>query len=451
MKSENIASKWEKQRKKLAVESKNLPDSPGVYLMRSEDDFLLYIGKARSLKKRVGSYFLESADLGPWKRGMLQEIDHIETIECETEWEALLLEARLIKDHRPKYNTLQLDGKTYPYLAVTMKDDFPGIFITRTPSDIEFKGAKIFGPFTSSGALNRSIHMLQSIFKFRTCPLDIREDDESNNYFRPCLLHAINRCSAPCANKIDKKAYGEDIASFLRFLTSKRSVMLRELRNRMEIASKNKAYEEAAELRDQIEALLKLDDRAAKDTEWQSEVMVFAQDPTKGVRALQKALGISNELRFIECFDIAHLHGGETVGAKVSFVDGRPHKEGYRRYKIQTAKNDDYMSMREVLSRRYRDAGDGLELFPDLVVIDGGKGQLSAAMEAFAQLKEQPPLVISLAKKEELIYVVDKESPIKLGRNNEGLKLVQAIRDEAHRFAQHYHHYLRKKKTLGDT
>jgi excinuclease ABC subunit C len=451
MTKDNIASKWEKQREKLTNFAKNLPDSPGVYLMRMKNEFLLYIGKANSLQKRVGSYFLSSADLGPWKQGMLQEIDHIEIIECETEWEALLLEARLIKDHRPKYNTLQLDGKTYPYLAVTMKDDFPGIFITRSPSDSEFKGAKLFGPFTSSGALNRSIHMLQSVYKFRTCPLDIREDNPANKYFRPCLLHAINRCSAPCANKITKESYREDIDGFLRFLTSKRSVMLRELRTRMERASINKEYEEAAEIRDQINALIKLDDRAPKDVEWQSEVMIFAQDPSKGMQSLQKALGVSSELRCIECFDIAHLQGGETVAAKVSFVDGRPHKDGYRRYKIKTATNDDFMSMREVISRRYRKAGDGLELFPDLVVIDGGKGQLSAAMDAFEQLEKQPPLVISIAKKEEVIYIVNQSEPIKLGRNNEGLKLVQAIRDEAHRFAQHYHHYLRNKKTLGDS
>lgn len=451
MNDENIALKWEKQRKMHANFARSLPDSPGVYMMRMENDFLLYIGKARSLRKRVGSYFLDSADLGPWKQGMLQEIDHIETINCETEWEALLLEARLIKDHRPKYNTLQLDGKTYPYLAVTMKDDFPGIFITRSPSDLAFKGAKLFGPFTSTGALHRSIHMLQSVFKFRTCSLDIRENNKSNAYFRPCLLHAINKCSAPCANKISKDAYRDDIDGFLRFLTSKRSVMLRELHSRMEVASNNKSYEEAAGIRDQIEALMKLDDRASNDVEWQSEVTVFAQDPADGVRALQKALGVSNELRFIEAFDIAHLQGGETVAAKVSFVDGRPHKEGYRRYKITTARNDDYMSMREVISRRFREAGEGNELYPDVIVIDGGKGQLSAAMEAFEQLAHQPPLVISLAKKEELLYMVNKDAPIKLGRNNEGLKLVQAIRDEAHRFAQHYHHFLRNKKTFGNS
>lgn len=450
MTDENIASKWVKQRKILAAYAKSLPDLPGVYLMRRKNDALLYIGKANSLQKRVSSYFLASVDVGPWKQGMLQEIDHIDTIDCETQWEALLLEARLIKDHRPKYNTLQLDGKTYPYLAVTMKDDYPGIFITRTPSDIEFKGAKLFGPFTSTGALHRSIHMLQAVFKFRTCHLDIQENNPTNTFFRPCLLHAINRCTAPCANKITKEMYKEGIDSFLRFLTSKRSVMIRELRSRMDIASNNKEYEEAAGIRDQIEALLKLDDRASGDVEWQSEVTVFAQNPAEGVRALQKALGISHELRFVEAFDIAHLQGGETVAAKVSFVDGRPHKEGYRRYKIKTARNDDYMAMREVISRRFRQAGEGNEMYPDLIVIDGGKGQLSAAMEAFAQLEEQPPLVISLAKKEELIYMVQKEAPVKLGRNNEGLKLVQAIRDEAHRFAQHYHHYLRNKKTLGD-
>jgi len=450
MNRRKITQEWGKQRKKLARDARDLPNAPGVYLMRTADDALLYVGKARSLRMRVGSYFLDSADLGPWKKGMLQEIDHVETIDCETEWEALLLESRLIKDHRPKYNTLQLDGKTYPYLAVTTKDDFPGVFVTRTPSDPQFKGAKLFGPFTSTGALHQSMHLLQTVFKFRTCSLDIRDGSASNKYFRPCLLHAINRCSAPCANRISKEAYRDDIHGFLRFLTSKRSIMLKDLQKRMDLASKDKLYELAASIRDQIHALEKLDDRGAGDVQWQSEVTVFAQDPRSGIRALQRALGVKSELRFIEAFDIAHLQGGETVGAKVSFMDGRPYKDGYRRYKIRSARNDDYMSMREVISRRYRDAGEGLELYPDLIVIDGGKGQLSAAMDAFRILKKLPPLVISVAKKDERIYMVDKADAIKLGRNNEGLKLVQAIRDEAHRFAQHYHHYLRKKKVIRD-
>jgi excinuclease ABC subunit C len=218
----------------------------------------------------------------------------------------------------------------------------------------------------------------------------------------------------------------------------------------MDDAAKNKKYEEAAVFRDQIIALEKLDDRSSAEVIWQSEVTVFAKDPSAGMNALQKALGVNEQLRCIEAFDIAHLQGGETVAAKVSFMDGRPYKEGYRRFKIKTARNDDYMSMREVISRRYRDAGKGLELYPNLIVIDGGKGQLSSAMEAFEQFEVQPPLVISIAKKEEQLYTVGASEPIRLGRNNEGLKLVQAIRDEAHRFAQHYHHYLRNKKVLGD-
>ena len=450
MKEDNIASKWAKKRIKLAKFSAALPDSAGVYLMHDSNSEILYIGKAGSLKKRVGSYFRNSTDIGPWKQGMLIEISHVETIDCEDDWEALLLESRLIKDHKPKYNSMQLDGKTYPYIAVTVKDEFPGVFVTRSPGDREFRGAKLFGPFGSSGALHNALHVLQTVFKFRTCTLTIKEDDKANRFFRPCLLHAIDRCSAPCANCISKEKYKSEMDSFLKFMQSKRSVMLRELQSSMELASENKEYEEAGRIRDQIHAIEKLSDGTKHEKAWQSEVTIFASDPMESVRALEKVLHIENELRCIEAFDIAHLQGSETVASKVCFVDGRPHKDGYRRFKIKTASNDDYMSMREVISRRYRDAGEGLELYPDLIVIDGGKGQLSAAMEGLSVLNKKPPLVISIAKKEELIFLTTQDEPIKLGRNNLGLKLVQAIRDEAHRFAQHYHHLLRKKRVIGD-
>ena len=450
MDKENIALKWGEKRDKLADMAAVLPDSAGVYLIHDADGEILYIGKAGSLKKRVGSYFRKSTDIGPWKQGMLVEIDHVKTIECEDDWEALLLESRLIKDHRPKYNSLQLDGKTYPYIAVTVKDEFPGVFVTRSPGDHEFRGARLFGPFATSWALHHAVHMLQGIYKFRTCTLTIHEDNKTNQFFRPCLLHAIKRCSAPCANRISREEYKSEIDQFLKFLQSKRSVMLRDLKKQMECASENKKYEEAARLRDQMRAIEQLSDQTNHEEEWQSEVTIFASHPADSIRALKKALRVSGDLRCIEAFDIAHLQGTETVASKVCFVDGRPHKEGYRRFKINTAQNDDYMSMREVISRRYRDAGDGLELFPDLIVIDGGKGQLNAAMEGLSVLDKKPPLVISLAKKEELIYLTTQDKPIKLGRNNLGLKLVQAIRDEAHRFAQHYHHLLRKKRVLGD-
>jgi excinuclease ABC subunit C len=170
------------------------------------------------------------------------------------------------------------------------------------------------------------------------------------------------------------------------------------------------------------------------------------------LESLRRTLGITESIRCLEAIDIAHLQGGETVGSKVCFVDGRPFKNEYRRFKIKSVEsgNDDYASIREVVSRRYREAGAGHELYPDVILIDGGLGQLHAAMEAFEQLDVRPPMVISLAKKEELIYTQAKSEPIRLGRENPGLRLCQAIRDEAHRFAQHYHHILRRKKTVGE-
>jgi excinuclease ABC subunit C len=230
--------------------------------------------------------------------------------------------------------------------------------------------------------------------------------------------------------------------------------MLRELRQEMDQASEKQEYERAAKLRDQILAIEKLDEREKRRggsaPDWQPEVTAFTGDPSAALRSLQKTLGIDDTIRCLEAIDIAHLAGGETVGSKVCFIDGRPFKDGYRRYKVRTADNDDYMAIREVVSRRYRDAGKGQELYPDVILIDGGLGQLHAALEAFEQLETRPPMVISLAKKEELIYVQERSEPIRLGRENLGLKLCQAMRDEAHRFAQHYHHILRRKRVLDE-
>lgn len=453
-KSSNNTEKDALRRQRLAKVAANLPAMPGVYLFKDVEGHVLYVGKARDLPSRVRTYFLDSADIGPKKQPMLELIEDIDVIECEGEWEALLLEARLIKDLRPRFNSLLKDDRTFPYLAVTIQDDFPGVYVTRTPSDEQFKGARVLGPFTSVHALRQSLQLLQRVFKYRTCTLDIRADDPKNRSFRPCLLHQIGQCTAPCANRISKEAYRTDIDRFLRFLNSKRSVMLRELKTDMEAASKAKDFEGAAILRDQIKAIERLDERERRrdgDTvHWQPEVTSFVHDPSKGLRSLQKTLGLDTPLRGMEAIDIAHLAGGETVGSKVCFIDGRPFKDGYRRYRVQSVDNDDYAAIKEVISRRYREAGDGQELYPDLILIDGGLGQLHAALEAFGSLDLKPPMVISLAKKEELIYVQERSEPIKLGRENLGLKLCQAIRDEAHRFAQHYHHILRRKSVLDE-
>ncbi|MFK7959068.1 MAG: UvrB/UvrC motif-containing protein [Phycisphaerales bacterium] len=440
---------------RLSATARKLPARPGVYLMKDAAGTVIYVGKAGSLRNRVSSYFVKSADLGPKKQPMLDYVAEFDFIPCEGEWEALLMESRLVKDIRPRFNSLLVDDKTFPYLVVTMRDDFPGVFVTRNPADEQYRGAKVFGPFTSAGSLRDAVQLLQRVFKYRTCTLDIVDGNPKNERFRPCLLHAIDQCSAPCANKVSKAVYREDIDRFTRFLASKRSAMLRELEQDMEAASKALRFERAAVLRDQIKAIERLDEREKRakslETDWQPEVTVFTGDPSEALVALQRALGLTLPVRGMEAIDIAHLQGGETVGSKVCFIDGRPFKEGYRRYKIRTVDNDDYMAIREVVSRRYRDAGTGDELYPDVILIDGGLGQLHAAMEAFATLAIKPPMVISLAKKEELIYVQERTDPIRLGREHLGLKLCQAIRDEAHRFAQHYHHILRRKKLLGES
>jgi len=430
-----------------------VPAVPGVYLMKDGDGKVLYVGKASCLPDRVSSYFVPSADLGTRKQPMLDLVRDFDVIECEAEWEALLLESRLIKDIRPRFNELLTDDKSFPYLAVTTRDPFPGVYVTREPTAERYKGARIFGPFTSVGALRHAVTVLQRVFQYRTCELDIQPDNPANRHFRPCLLHSIGQCTAPCANRIGRDDYRKDIDRFIRFLGSKRSALLREMRADMERAANERRFEEAASLRDQIAALEKLDHRESREGveyEWQPEVTVFAGDPSIGTRSLQRTLSLERPIRCIEAIDIAHLGGNETVGSKVCFIDGRPFKDGYRRYRIESADNDDYRSIREVVSRRYRDAGEGGEVYPDVVLIDGGLGQLHAALQAFDELSIKPPMVISLAKKEELIYVQRESEPIRLGRDNAGLKLCQAIRDEAHRFAQHYHHVLRRKRTLGE-
>jgi len=437
---------------RLLEKARSLPRTPGVYLMKDASGRVIYIGKAGSLPDRVSSYFVPSTDLGFKKQPMLEVVEDFDFIECEGEWEALLAENRLIKDVRPRFNARLTDDKTFPYLVVTLREDFPRVFVTRSPSDPALRGARVYGPFTAVGALREAVQILQRVFKFRTCSLDIVDGDSKLRHFRPCLLYNIGKCTAPCAAKIGKEAYREDVDRFLRFLDSKRSVMLREMRSEMQEASAALNFEKAATLRDQIKAIEKLDERGTRDQGWQPETESFYIDPKKGLRSLQKALGMESAIRCMEAIDIAHLQGGETVGSKVCFVDGRPLKNEYRRFRIKHVEggNDDYASIREVVSRRYREAGDGQELYPDVILIDGGLGQLHAALEAFEQLDVKPPMVISLAKKEELVYVQDRAEPIRLSRDHAGLRLCQAIRDEAHRFAQHYHHVLRRKKTLEE-
>ncbi|MDA1105541.1 MAG: UvrB/UvrC motif-containing protein [Planctomycetota bacterium] len=438
----------------LLQKARSLDAVPGVYILKAAEGRVLYVGKALRLPDRVSSYFLPSADVGDRKQPMLAEVETFEVIPCESEWEALLMEARLIKDLRPPYNAMLTDGKTFPYLVVTTRDEFPGVYFTREPTADRFRGGRIYGPFTRAGDLRHAVQVLQRIFRFRTCEMEIREDDPRNRSFRPCLLHDIHQCTAPCASRVSRESYRADLDRFLRFLGTKRTSLVRELTREMDAASADQRYEEAAALRDQLRAIERLGmgetPRGDPELDWPTELTVFASDPEGCVEALGEALGAVDRIRCIECIDIAHLAGNETVGSKVCFIDGRPFKEGYRRYRVRSAGNDDFTAIREIVSRRYREAGEGHELFPDLVLIDGGQGQLSAAMEVFSLMEVRPPLVASLAKREEVLHLAGRDGTIRLAKRHKGLRLCMAIRDEAHRFAQHYHHILRKKRVLGE-
>jgi len=434
----------------LRAKIRHFPKTPGVYLMKDSRGRILYVGKAKDLRARAASYFQDSADLlatrGPEIAHMVGLVADIDFLDCDTEVDALLQENRLIKDVQPPFNERLRDDKSFPYLEITTGDDFPGVYVTRKPQP---KGSKLYGPFISAAGLRDAVNAVQKVFKFRTCSLDIREDDEKRRFFRPCLLHSINQCTAPCGDRISKEDYRRDIARLRKFLGSKRSVVLRQMEKEMDRAAAELRFEQAAALRDRIRAIESLS--LSGDVAEHVQPEVFYIDPKRGLEKLAEVLASDSVPRIIEGIDIANLHGQESCGSLVCFIDGLPLKNGYRRYRIKSVKGiDDYAMIREVIARRYRQAAEGEELYPDLILIDGGLGHLHAALEAFDEMDIKPPMVASLAKRQEEIYLQARSKPVRLSRNNEALRLLQSIRDEAHRFAQQYHHILRRKRTFDE-
>ena len=424
-----------------AKKVKTFPTTPGVYLMKNSGGVVIYVGKATNLRSRAGSYFLKAAAVEPRTSTWIGEIADIDYMDCESEVDALLVESRLIKDIQPQHNKIQKDDKSFPYLQISTYEDFPRVEVTREP---ESSGVKLYGPFASAGSLRGAVQVLQRIFKFRTCTLDIDADDDRWRWYRPCLLASIKQCTAPCNMRISKEDYRKDIKRLQMFMAGNKKKLIKQMRDDMLAASKEMNFEEAARLRDEIEMLESLDRRGELDTHVQPEV--FHIDPKKGLAGLRKVLKLKETPRTIEGVDIAHLGGGETVASLVKFIDGLPFKPGYRRFKIKDVKGiDDYRSIHEVVSRRFKRLYDEQDVFPDILLIDGGKGQLSSAVAAFEALDIDPPILLSLAKKNEEIYRPGESEPIILSRHAFSLRLLQYVRDEAHRFAQHYHHILRDK------
>ncbi len=432
--------------RRTAEKVRQFPQSPGVYLMKDEAGRVIYVGKATNLRSRAGSYFTKQAAEDSRTGYWVHEICDADFIMCESEVDALLVESRLIKDVQPKHNKELKDDKTFPYLMITTREDYPRVEVTREPKS---KGVKLYGPFASAGALRGALQVLQRIFKFRTCSLDIDAADERWRWFRPCLLASIDQCTAPCNLRISKEEYRRDIRRLQMFLEGKKTKLLRQMRSEMREAAEQMAYEKAARLRDEIHMLETLDQRGELETHAQPEV--FFIDPKKGLAGLRKTLRLAETPRCIEGIDIAHLAGDQTVASLVQFLDGLPFKPGYRRYRIRHVEGiDDYRSIHEVVARRYQKLRHEGGVFPDILLIDGGKGQLNAAMAAFRERKIDPPTVLSLAKRNEEIHLPDRSEPLRLSRHSYGLRLLQYVRDEAHRFAQHYHHILRRKDTLPE-
>ena len=426
-----------------------LPEKPGIYLFKDARGRILYVGKARSLRDRVRSYFASKEPVEGKTRRMLGQAAEIEHIQASSEVDALLLEARLIKDLKPRYNVMLKDDKSYPWLMLSEGEDFPRVEATR---EAPAKGQRYYGPFLDAGGLRRSLQVLQGIFRFRTCTLDIREGDSARRRFRPCLLHHIGRCTAPCADLVSREDYAVQIEGLKRVLSGEKEGLLAELKGRMAAAGERLDFEAAAGLRDQIRAL-ESPDRRGRFSD-RPDDLVGPLTPSDGLEELGVLLGLRRPLRRIEGIDIAVLQGEDAVGSVVTFDDGIPRKDGYRRFRIRSVSGmDDCAMVREVVLRRFRGLAEGREKdtdwYPQVLLIDGGKGQYSAAAMALEESEAPGVCLVSLAKREERLFTPDSREGILLPRRSGALRVCQFVRDEAHRFAGRYHRLLRKKRLLG--
>ncbi len=409
---------------KLIEKIKSLPDGPGVYLMLDKDGVIIYIGKAISLKKRVSSYFSASVK-GQRTKLMVSRIENIEFITTSTEAEALILEAGLIKENKPKFNIDIKDDKAYPLLRLSTNEKFARLHLVRRRKNDK---AQYFGPYTSGKLLRQALTFMRRLFPLRTCNIMPKS---------VCLNYHLKQCPGPCKLLVSKGDYDKNVSNLLLFLRGKKGDLIKKLSLEMKAAALRHDFENAIELRNKIESL-------------SSVPIIYKRfSVADQVQELQKVLRLKSRPVYIEGYDISNISGTEATGSMVRFKQGHAFKKDYRRFKIKAVKGiDDYAMMREVLIRRFSgELSDALKV-PDLILIDGGKGHLKCATEQLKNLKINIP-IISLAKKFEHIYVQWQFKPISLPLNSKALRLVVAIRNEAHRFALSYHKNLRKKKMLA--
>ncbi len=539
----------------IAVKLPHLPDGPGVYMWKGRDGTTLYVGKAKRLRSRVRSYFANDQLDSVKTSHLVSLVADLETIVVPTEAHALILEANLIKEYRPRFNIALRDDKSYPYIKVTIQEPFPRVFVTRR---LEDDGARYFGPYTDVGAMRRALNVVKRIFTVRSCNYDMPAQMPE----RPCLDYYIKRCKAPCIFAQSQHDYRAMIDEVVLFLSGRPDEVVRRVKERMDLASEQLDFERAAELRDVLHHLEQMEEptvvleveggdrdvigyardgddacvtvlriRGGKllsreqrfleniDGEDDGDVMAIfmagsyvgmqekarqvllpfdfpdrelieqslpdsrIQIPQRGPRRdlialaeqnarhlleelklssmeaderagdpvyeLGRELGLQRLPRSLVCFDISTTQGTDTVGSCVWFENGRAKRGEYRKFKVKTVEGtDDFASMHEVV-RRYFDRRIGEEKpLPDLIVVDGGKGQLSAAHDALVEVGVTDRPLISLAKRDEEIFVWGRGEPLKLSRRSPALRLLQQARDEAHRFAITYNRKRRSMRTV---
>jgi excinuclease ABC subunit C len=534
-----------------------LPDRPGVYIYKDGKGQIVYVGKAASLRSRVRSYFQESRARDAKTDALVGQIRDLEFIVTDNELEALILESNLVKKHRPRYNIILRDDKHYPFLKLTTNEDYPRLVVARR---VQRDGAAYFGPFYPATAMRETLRLVRQLFPLRTCRIKI--DGKKS---RPCLQYYIHRCNAPCTSLETAEGYGRTVREVERFLEGKNDGLARELTDQMEAAAEEEKFEQAARLRDRVQALntvrerqkiistedsdqdivgvvrqgqdacvqlffvrrgrllgresfffdrlsgssegevlsaflrqfyarevvpppeilLSVDVPEAELTgEWlggrrggrvellapqrgrKRELVAMAEENaalalqshllSRGNRTqvvldeLQRALGLPDPPHRIEAFDVSTFQGGETVASMVVWKDGDMAKDDYKRYRIRTVTGtDDFAAMHEAVSRRYGRVLETDGVLPDLILLDGGRGQLAAGLKALEAIGLDYVPMVSLAKRAEEVYTPDRLEPLVLDLTSPALHALQKVRDEAHRFAVTYHKKLRTRRTIS--
>lgn len=541
----------------------SLPNKPGVYQFKNSEGKVIYVGKAQNLRARVRQYFQKSRSSDPKLDALVSKIDDVELAVTDTEVEALILEANLIKKFKPRYNVILKDDKSYPYIVIT-NEPFPRVFVTRKKIG---SGSKYFGPYTDVKTMRFALKTVRSIFMIRSCNYDLTEEGIKASKFKLCLDYHIKKCEGPCEALVSREHYGRMISEVSLVLRGKTDSLVDSLGKEMELLSEGLKYEEAAGIRDRMRALEVYKERqkvvgtreidrdiwaiAAKGNDACGVVFIVREGKVVGnqhfylsnvegksegeilenlleryyldsedipaelalsaspdsvellkqwlenrrngeirfetpktgekakliamvrnnaqfwvdelevqrlkrgdyiphsVQALQRDLRMASPPRRIECFDISNIQGSDSVASMVVFVDSKPKKSEYRKFKIRSVSGpDDFASMQEVVERHYSRIREEGSALPDLIMVDGGKGQLSSAVSVLRRLGIESTPVIGLAKRLEEVFIPDQSEPLMIPRTSSGLRLLQQVRNEAHRFAVTYHRALRSRRIL---